>query len=236
MTGLLSAPFFEIGPKNLLRLAELEALVAAAAQAGADHGVAVVVTVPTAYIAPVVGLGTGALVFAQQLSGDGLGPSFGSVTAEALVDVGAHGVMLNHDSAPLPREQLRHAVGRATSVGLATIVCAGTDDEAAEVAALGPDVVLYEPPHLIGAAGGTDRPWITSSALYVHAVDPTVLMMQAGGVSSPGVAESIMAAGVDGTGSTSGVLGATDPAAAAREFISATRAGWDAAPAADRLR
>jgi triosephosphate isomerase len=70
----------------------------------------------------------------------------------------------------------------------------------------------------------------------VHAVDPTVLMMQAGGVSSPGVAESIMAAGVDGTGSTSGVLGATDPAAAAREFISATRAGWDAAQAADRLR
>jgi triosephosphate isomerase len=36
-----------------------------------------------------------------------------------------------------------------------------------------------------------------------------------------------MAAGADGTGSTSGVLTADDPIAAARSFIAAARAGWD---------
>jgi triosephosphate isomerase len=36
-----------------------------------------------------------------------------------------------------------------------------------------------------------------------------------------------MAVGADGTGSTSGVIGADDPLSAARSFIAATRAGWD---------
>ena len=53
--------------------------------------------------------------------------------------------------------------------------------------------------------------------------------MHAGGVSSPAVAQSIMALGSNGTGSTSGVLAATDPHDAARAFIAATRAGWEAA-------
>jgi triosephosphate isomerase len=36
-----------------------------------------------------------------------------------------------------------------------------------------------------------------------------------------------MAAGADGTGSTSGVLTAQDPLVAAGHFIAAARAGWD---------
>ena len=53
--------------------------------------------------------------------------------------------------------------------------------------------------------------------------------MHAGGVSSPEVAEALMAAGADGTGSTSGVLNATDPGSAVHTFIAATRSGWDRA-------
>lgn len=229
MTGPLRGPFFEIGPKNLLRLGALEPLVVAAAEAGARHGVTVVVTVPTAYVAPIARLDTGARVFAQQLGVDLPGPSFGSVTAEALVDAGADGVMLNHDSAPLARDALRRIVGRAVDTGLETIVCAGTEAEAREVAGLDPDAVLYEPAHLIGTAGGTERPWIAPVGRAVRGVARDVLVMHAGGVSSADVARSIMADGADGTGSTSGVLGADDPAAAARSFIAATRAGWDAA-------
>jgi triosephosphate isomerase len=52
-------------------------------------------------------------------------------------------------------------------------------------------------------------------------------MMHAGGVSAPSIAEAIMATGADGTGSTSGVIGADDPLSAARSFIAATRVGWD---------
>jgi triosephosphate isomerase len=223
----LSAPFFEIGPKNLLRRAELETLARAAGAAGADYGVSVILTVPTALIAPIHDLHSGVLPFAQAMAPDLPGNSMGRVIAETLVDAGAAGVMLNHASNPLGPPALAAAVERARSAGLATIVCAGTDAEAGQAARLGPAAILLEPPALIGTAGRVARGWIAPANQAVRRVAPAVLMMHAGGVSSPSIAEAIMAAGADGTGSTSGVIGAADPLAAARSFIAATRAGWD---------
>lgn len=227
MTTPLTAPFFEIGPKNLLRRVQLEAVVRAGGLAGADFGVTVVVTVPTALVAPIADLRTGVLVFAQELSSDHLGPSVGSVTAESLLDAGADGVMLNHDSNQLAQDALTRAVTRAHETGLQTIVCAGSSTATLQYAALDPSAVLYEPPPLIGTAGAGAREWIPSSNAAVQQLRPAVLMMHAGGVGTPSIARSIMAAGADGTGSTSGVLSAADPRAAARLFIAATRAGWD---------
>jgi triosephosphate isomerase len=151
----------------------------------------------------------------------------GRVIAEALVDAGAAGVMLNHVSNPLDAPALAAAVERARSAGLQTIVCANTQAEAVQVARLGPTAILLEPPALIGTAGCLSRDWITPANEAVRRVDPVVLMMHAGGVSSPSIAEAIMAIGADGTGSTSGVIGADDPLSAARSFIAATRVGWD---------
>lgn len=223
----LSGPFFEIGPKNLLRRAELEGLARGAGAAGFDYGVCVILTVPTALIAPIHDLRSGVLPFAQAMAPDLPGDSMGRVIAETLVDAGAAGVMLNHASNPLDPPALAAAVERARSAGLQTIVCANTGAEAAHVARLGPTAILLEPPALIGTAGYVSRHWIAPANEAVRRVAPAVLMMHAGGVSSPSIAEAIMAAGADGTGSTSGVIGADDPLNAARSLIAATRAGWD---------
>jgi triosephosphate isomerase len=223
----LSGPFFEIGPKNLLRRTELESLARAAGAAGADYGVRVILTVPTALIAPIYDLRSGVLPFAQTMAPDRPGNSVGRVIAETLVDAGAAGVMLNHASNPLDPPTLAVAVERARSAGLQTIVCTDTDAEAVHVAQLGPTAILLEPGALIGTAGRSSRDWIAPANEAVRRVAPAVLMMHAGGVSSPSIAAAIMAAGADGTGSTSGVIGAADPLAAARSFIAATRAGWD---------
>jgi triosephosphate isomerase len=229
MTRPLTAPFFEIGPKNLLRRTELEELARAAGAAAIESGVTVVLTVPTALISPIADLGSGILVFAQGMDVDSPGTSVGRVTAESLVDAGADGVMLNHDSNPLDDETLARTVSRAHSVGLQTIVVAGTTEDAVRFAALGPSAVLFEPPELIGTAGDAPRHWIIAANDAVRRAHPAVLMMHAGGVSSPDIARLIMATGADGTGSTSGVLTAEDPGAAARLFIAADRAGWDSA-------
>ncbi len=223
----LSGPFFEIGPKNLLRRAELEPLARAAGAAGSDHGVSVILTVPTALIAPIHDLHSGVLPFAQAMAPDQPGDSMGRVIAETLVDAGAAGIMLNHASNPLDPPALAAAVERARATGLQTIVCTDTDAEAVRVARLGPTAILLEPPALIGSVGRVARDWIAPANEAVRRVAPAVLMMHAGGVSSPSIAAAIMAAGADGTGSTSGVIGADDPLCAARSFIAATRAGWD---------
>ncbi|MCU1530279.1 MAG: tpiA 1, partial [Frondihabitans sp.] len=223
----LTGPFFEIGPKNFLRRVQLEALVRAAGLAAVDFGVTVVVTVPTALVAPIADLRAGVLVFAQGVAADLPGPSVGVVTVESLVDAGADGVMLNHDSNPLDDETLTRTVARSHGGGLATIVCASSAADSLRFAALGPSAVLFEPPALIGTASDGPRDWIQSANREVRQQYPDVLMMHAGGVGTPAIARSIMAAGADGTGSTSGVLTAPDPRAAARLFIAAARAGWD---------
>ena len=117
----LIPPFFEIGPKSLLRRAELEALARAAGSAGADYGVTVILTVPTALIAPIRDLGANVLVFAQLMDADPMGNGMGRVYAESLADAGAHGVMLNHESKPMSRESLAQAVERAAGNKLLTL-------------------------------------------------------------------------------------------------------------------
>lgn len=234
MTGPLNAPFFEIGPKNLLRRAELARVADVAGQAGVEFGVTVVMTVPAPLITAIVELRSGVLVFAQGMDVDVPGDAMGSVTASALADAGADGVMLNHDSNPLTASTLPIALDESSAAGLATIVCAGSEEEALRVAGGCPTVVLYEPPELIGTVGAGPRGWIRGITDAVHRIDPDVRAMHAGGVSSPAIARTIMAAGADGTGSTSGVLLAADPSAAAWEFIAATRAGWDEAHGHDR--
>jgi triosephosphate isomerase (TIM) len=223
------APFFEIGPKSRLRLAQLEVLARAAGRAGRRFGVNVVLTVPTAFIGPLHALDSGVLLFAQGMDADSMGDGMGRVFAESLVDAGASGVMLNHDSNPLPPGTSAVTLRRAADCGLSTIVCAGTEPEVEAFASLEPSAILFEPPSLIGTAAAGERAWIGPVDQVVRRISPQVLMMHAGGVATPAVAHRIMRAGADGTGSTSGVLDAEDPVVAARDFIAATRAGWDAA-------
>jgi triosephosphate isomerase (TIM) len=229
MSAQIHSPFFEIGPKNYLRRAEIERLAMAAGRAGAEFGVSVVITVPTALIAPISDLNSGVLVFAQGVDADPLGASMARVTVESLVDAGADGVMLNHDSNPLSFEQLEQAMLRMGEAGLASIICAESESDAVRFAALSPSAVLFEPPELIGTAGAVTRDWIPGSTAAIHGGGDGVLAMHAGGVSTPSLARAIMAAGGDGTGSTSGVIASADPLATARDFIAATREGWDQA-------
>ncbi|MFW0795686.1 triose-phosphate isomerase [Gordonia sp. CPCC 205515] len=227
MSAKMTGPFFEIGPKGFLRRTQLELLARAAGNAASDFDVTVILTVPTALIAPIAELNCGVLVFAQTMDPEPLGASMGAVTPESLVDAGADGVMLNHESNPLAPAALEHAVARANDLGLETIVCAGSEEEAVRAARLGPTAVLFEPPALIGTVGDQPRPWIDDANRAIRAANEAVLTMHAGGVSDPGIARSIMASGADGTGSTSGILTADRPITAARDFIAAARAGWD---------
>lgn len=231
----IAAPFFEIGPKNLLRRDAIVSLALAAGAAGAEHGVTVLLTVPATMLAPVAALDAGVVAVAQGMGLEGQGPSMDVVTAEALADAGASAVMLDHDARRLTPDDLAVAIARAHELGLQTVVCADDDAAAVRAVELGADVVLHEPPALIGGAGAEERPWIPASTAAIRAASTAgrlALAMHAGGVASPAIAEAIMAAGADGTGSTSGVVAAADPPSAAAAFIAATRAGWDRARSA----
>ncbi|MFV0373610.1 triose-phosphate isomerase [Microbacterium sp.] len=229
-SSVVGAPFFEFGPKNLLRIDQIVEIAVAADRAGRQEGVSVIITVPTALIAPLRVAVPGVFVFAQGMDLVPMGASVGRVTAESLIDAGAHGVMLNHDSNPLSPDGVALAVARASDTGLMTMVCAESDTRVLELAAHEPTIVLYEPPALIGRAESSARPWIGNIDAQMRRIAPSVLMMHAGGVSAPDDAYQIMRAGAAGTGSTSAIAGSSSPGAAVVDFIEAVRRGYDDCP------
>jgi len=230
--GPFRAPFFEIGPKNLLRRPELHKLLAVAQPHSRRYGVSLIATLPVTEIEPARLLFPGIHLFAQHMDPDRPGKSVGRVIAEALADAGADGVMLNHADHQLRPDQVAAAVERAQANGLMTLACAADEREAAAIAALSPDILLYEPRAMIGHGGGADRPWIPAINALVRAIAPGTLLMHAGGIATPEDARNVIRAGAAGTGATSAIVRAHDPSEIIEGFLSAVRDAWalDQAP------
>jgi triosephosphate isomerase (TIM) len=228
--GPFRAPFFEIGPKNLLRRPELHKLLAVAQlhsqQYRQQYGVCVIATLPVTEIEPARPLFPDLHLFAQHMDPDRPGSSVGRVIAEALADAGADGVMLNHADHQLPPDQVAAAVERARANGLLTLVCAADEPEAAAIAALAPDILLYEPRAMIGHGGGARRPWIPPVNALVGAIAPGTLLMHAGGIATPEDARDVIRAGAAGTGATSAIVNARDPSEIIDGFLGAVRDAW----------
>jgi len=202
-------------------------IAAAAWSASLRYEVAVIFTPPALDIEAIKTRVPGLSVFAQAMD-DGLpGRSTGAILPEALRAIGADGVFLNHAERPLSPEDLRSAMRRADEAELRTLVCAQDTDEALLYASWSPYIVLLEPHDLIGTAHRGDRPWIRSANRAIAEVDPTVLVMHSGGVADPDDVRSVIAHGADGTGCTSAIVRATDPAEMVAEMIRAVREGWD---------
>ena len=106
----LSLPFFEIGPKNILRRQELHELLAAAQLHSRRYRVSVIATLPVTEIEPAALLFPDLHLFAQHMDPDLPGKSVGRIIAEALADAGASGVMLNHADHLMPRDDVAAAV------------------------------------------------------------------------------------------------------------------------------
>ena len=224
-------PVFEIGLKGYCWGADAVRLAVEADRLAAELGVSVVFD-PQAVDIPAVAAATSRiLVFAQHMDPVAPGRGVGSVLAEALRDAGAVGTLLNHSEKPMALGDLRRAIERARATGLYTLVFADSPAEAAALAHLGPDIVLAEPPELIAtgvSAGNVMAGFVAETVAAVKAVDPAVLVMSGAGVNGPDDVDRMMRLGLDGTGSSSGILRATDPIAAMRAMLEATARAWHA--------
>ena len=221
------APFFEIGPKNMLRRPELHKLLAVAQLHSRQYGVSLIATLPVTEIEPASLLFPDIHLFAQHMDPDMPGRSVGRIIAEALVDAGANGVMLNHADHQMRLDDVAAAVERAKANRLMTLACAADERDAASIAALSPDILLYEPRAIIGHGGGARRPWIPQINALVRAIAPRTLIMHAGGVATPADARDVIRAGAAGTGATSAIVKASDRSETIEGFLRAVRDGWE---------
>ena len=223
----IKPPFFEIGPKAYMYGERLLALAKAADRISAKYDVQIIFT-PQYTDIPIIARETKhLLVFAQHMDPIVVGRGLGSVLPEAVKAAGAVGVMLNHAEKRLSLSDLNKAIKRADEVGLATIVCADTIEEAAAIAHLGPNIIVAEPPELIGTGQTSDLDYVKKSIEAVRSVNPNIYVLQGAGISNGQDVYNIIKAGADATGSTSGIMKAPDPEAMIEEMISACRRAWD---------
>lgn len=229
-TGLeITPPFFEIGPKAYIYGQRALELGRHADTVSQRYGVQIIYTPQYVDIWPIAREMKHILVFAQHMDALPIGRGIGSVLPEAVKAAGAVGVLLNHAEKKLPRDLLKDTIRRADEVGLASMVCADNLEDAVAVARLGPNIIIAEEPELIGVGKrqADDAQAIRSVNQAVWEVHPEIRVLHGAGISSAKDVHEVMAAGAQGTGSTSGILKAADPFAMLEEMIRATRQAWD---------
>ncbi len=222
-------PVFEIGLKGYCWGAEAVRLAVEADRLAERLGVSIVYNPQAVDIRPVAAATSRILVFAQHMDPVEPGRGVGAVLAEALRDAGAAGTLLNHSEKPMSVGAVARAIARAQAVGLFTLVFADSPAEAAALAHLGPDIVLAEPPELIAtgvSAGNVMADFVARTVAAVKAVDPAVLVMSGAGVNGPDDVDRMIRLGLDGTGSSSGILRAADPVGAMRAMLEAEARAW----------
>ena len=116
---------------------------------------------------------------------------------ESLVAAGAEGVMLNHVEKPLDFETLAATIKRAEEVGLTTIVCADSEEEAAKIATLNPDIIVAEPSALIGTGVSVGPEYVEAATKCVKDVNPDILVLTAAGIAGGEDVYNTIIAGAD---------------------------------------
>ena len=220
-------PFFEIGPKSYLYGEDILELARAADAASEKYGVHVIFTTPVVEIARVRAATRRLHVFAPHMDPLRPGRGLADILPESLAAAGAEGVMLNHAERPVSLAVLRETIRRADEVGLASIVCADSIQEAGMIAQLNPNIIVAEPTELIGTGITNGPAYIRAAVDAVKSVNPEILVLPAAGIANGQDVYNTIFAGADATGSSSAVAKAPDRAAMVDELLSAARRAWD---------
>ena len=225
----LIPPFFEIGPKAYLYGKEVLSLAKFADELSVKYDVQIIFTPQYVDIRLLAQETENLLIFAQHMDSLEIGRGIGSVLPEAVKAAGAVGVLLNHTEKSLPLEIIQRTIQRADEVGLASMVCAGSLEEVELVAKINPNILLAEPPELIGVGkrGSDDQEAIRKINELVWGINPEILVLHGAGISSGQDVYEIIALGAQATGSTSGIIKAKDPYAMMEEMIRSVREAWN---------
>ena len=226
---IITPPFFEIGPKAYLYGQEALALAKIADKISKQYSVQIIFTPQYVDIPLIASETENLLVFAQHMDSLVVGRGVGSILPEAIKAAGASGVLLNHSEKPLSLTEIERTIKRADEVGLGSMVCAGTLENVAAIAHLAPNILLAEPPELIGTGKreAGDQLIIPKINQIVWNINPEIRVLHGAGISNGQDVYDIVALGAQGTGSTSGIIKAPDPFQMVEEMISSVRAAWD---------
>ncbi|NLT30569.1 MAG: triose-phosphate isomerase [Propionibacterium sp.] len=200
------APFLIVNPKAYLGGADTLRLAKLTDELAGEFDVDVIFTAQHVDLRAVVEATTHLTVTAQHMDPIVPGRGMEHILPESLVEAGVKAVVLNHAEHPLGLATLDATLERAREVGLMSIVCADSDAQCKAVADLGPDVMICEPTANIGTGEMDSGDYIERTTRIVKDVDPSILVIQAAGVSRGEDITRVLQQGADGSGGTSGII------------------------------
>ena len=207
----IKAPFFVVNPKNFLYGESLMELARYADKLAGKYSIDILFTAPAVELAIVAEDCPNLIVTAQHMDQIEPGNSMGKILAESLKQIGIQVVVLNHADHPLSVAAIAETIGRAQAVGLQTIVCADSVQEAQALALLEPDILLAEPTSLIGQSETSGEEYVTATIEKIKESNPNILVEQGAGVRSEKDVLKLLRLGADGVGVTSGIIKADNP-------------------------
>lgn len=153
-------------------------------------------------------------IFAQHIDPITPGRGTGFILAEAVVEAGAIGTLLNHSERQLILADLEISLKRAKEVGLKVVICSNNQAVSSATAALGPDFIAVEPPELIGTGipvSQTQPEVVTATVETIQKINSAVLPLCGAGISTGADVAAAMKLGTYGVLLASGVTKAADP-------------------------
>ena len=214
-------PFLVVNPKSYLYGEKSLALAKAADEAAEKYGLTVFFTCPFADIRLIAGNTKEVVVTAQHMESLRPGRGMGHVLPESLKEAGAGAVFLNHAENSMTVAELCKTIKRAKELEMLTIVCADSVAEGLAIAEFHPDILLCEPTDLIGTGQTADDSYVLDACEQIRKIDPKIAVMIASGVTTAEDCYRVVKLGADGTGATSGILKAPDPAVRVHEMADA---------------
>lgn len=224
MKTKIRAPFFETSVKNYIYGDSVLAYARAADEAAIEFDVDVIFVAPYTEIRRVKENTERIIVFAPFMDAIRPGRGIADVLPEALKAAGAQGVVLNHSERPLTLNTLKKSIDRANELDLLTFVCADTVAESQAIAQLHPDIMNPEPTELIGTGMASDMGYVRDVIQAIKAIDSSIRVEQAAGISNARQVYDFIMAGSDAAGSASGILTSPDPLALVKEMVRAVSA------------
>ena len=164
-------------------------------------------------------------VFAQHTDPIKPGSSTGHILAEAVIDAGAIGTLINHSERQLNLSTIDALIKITRGKGLVSCVCVNTPSVSAAVAALKPDVVSIEPPELIGtgiAVSKAQPEIVTDTVKLVREINRNVTILCGAGISRGEDVSVALKLKTQGVLVASGIVKARDQYSILREFADAT--------------
>lgn len=217
----IQAPFFVVNTKAYLYGDAVLSLAKEADRLAEEYGLDVFFTAQLVDL-PLLQRETRHLILtAQHMDALIPGKGMGYILPDALANVGVKAVFLNHAEHPMALSDLVEANRIAQKLGMYTLICADTEEEARAVALLDPDIIVCEPTSLIGSGEISGWEYIEKTTRAVRETNSHVLVLQGAGISSGDDVYQVLLWGADGTGAASGIVAQEEPIKALRDMMEA---------------